>query len=50
MFDFKVLKCFQASLDIRLEISVVSTCVNLNKMSAHIKNLKIKISQYTDFG
>ena len=25
-------------MDIRLEISVVSTCVNLNKTSKHMKN------------
>ena len=30
-----------SKLDIRLEISVVSTCVNLNKMSVHVKKLKI---------
>ena len=31
-------------------ISVVITCVNLNKMNVHVKNLKIKDSQYTGFG
>ena len=33
---------FSSKLDIRLEISVVSTCVNLNKISVHVNNLKIK--------
>ena len=33
---------FSSKLDIRLVISVVSTCVNLNKMNVHVKNLKIK--------
>ena len=28
--------------DIRLVISEVITCVNLNKMNVHVKNLKIK--------
>ena len=31
---------FSSKLDIRLVISVVSTCVNLNKMNVHVKNLK----------
>ena len=33
---------FSRKLDIRLEISVASTCVNLNKMNVHVKNWKIK--------
>ena len=33
---------FSSKLDIRLVISVVFTCVNLNKMNMHVKNLKIK--------
>ena len=33
---------FSSKLDIRLVISVVITCVNLNKMNVHVKNLKIQ--------
>ena len=33
---------FSSKLDIGLVISVVITCVNLNKMNVHVKNLKIK--------
>ena len=33
---------FSSKLDIRLVISVVITCVNLNKMNVHVKNLKTK--------
>ena len=33
---------FSSKLDIRLVISVVITCVNLNKMNVHVINLKIK--------
>ena len=33
---------FSNKVDIRLVISVVFTCVNLNKMNVHVKNLKIK--------
>ena len=33
---------FSSKLDIRLVISVVITCVKLNKMNVHVKNLKIK--------
>ena len=33
---------FSSKLDIRLVISVVITCVNLNKMNVNVKNLKIK--------
>ena len=33
---------FSSKLDIRVVISVVITCVNLNKVIVHVKNLKIK--------
>ena len=33
---------FSSKLDIRLVISVVIACVNLNKMNVHVKNLKVK--------
>ena len=33
---------FLSKLDIRLVISVVITCLNLNKMYVHVENLKIK--------
>ena len=33
---------FSSKLDVRLVISVVITCVNLNKMNLHVKNLKIE--------
>ena len=33
---------FSSKLDIRLVISVVITCVNLNKMNVRMKNVKIK--------
>ena len=33
---------FSSKLDIRLVISVVITCVKLNKMNVHVRNLKIK--------
>ena len=33
---------FSSKLDIRLVISVVTTCVNLNEMNMHVKNFKIK--------
>ena len=33
---------FSLKLDIRLVISVVITCVNLNKLNVHVKNLKMK--------
>ena len=33
---------FSSKLDITLVISVVILCVNLNKMSVHVKDLKIK--------
>ena len=41
---------FSSKLDIRLVISVVITCVNLNKMNVHVKSLKLKDSQYTGLG
>ena len=33
---------FSSKLDIRLVISVVISCVKLNKMNVHVRNLKIK--------
>ena len=33
---------FSRKVDIRLVLAVVITCVNLNKMNVHVKNLKIK--------
>ena len=41
---------FSHKLDIRLVISVVITCVNLNKMNVHVKNLKIKRQPVHWFG
>ena len=41
---------FSSKLDIRLVISVVITCFNLNKMNVHVKNLKIKRQQVHLFG
>ena len=41
---------FSSKLDIRLVISVVVTCVNLNKMNVHVKNLKIKRQPVHWFG
>ena len=41
---------FSSKLDIRLVISVVITCVKLNKMSVHVKNLKIKRQPLHWFG
>ena len=41
---------FSSKLDIRPEISVVSTCVNLNKMNVHAKNWKIKNQPVHWFG
>ena len=41
---------FSSKLDIRLVISVVITCVNLNKMNVHVKNLKIKSQPVHWFG
>ena len=41
---------FSSKLDIRLVISVVISCVNLNKMNVHVKNLKIKRQPVHWFG
>ena len=41
---------FSSKLDIRLTISVVIICVNLNKMNMHVKNLKIKRQPVHWFG
>ena len=41
---------FSGKLDIRLVISVVITCVNLNKMNVHAKNLKMKRQPVQWFG
>ena len=41
---------FSSKLDIRLVISVVMTCVKLNKMNVHVKNLKIKRQPLHWFG
>ena len=41
---------FSNKVDIRLVISVVITCVNLNKMNVHVKNLKIKSQPVHWFG
>ena len=41
---------FSSKLDIRLMISVVITCVKLNKMNVHVKNLKIKRQPLHWFG
>ena len=41
---------FSSKLDIRLVISVVITCVNLDKMNVHVKNLKIKRQPVHSFG
>ena len=41
---------FYRKLDIRLLISVVITCENLNKMNVHVKNLKIKRQPVHWFG
>ena len=47
IFNFKM---FSSKLDIRQVISVVITCVNLNKMNVHAKNLKIKRQPVHLFG
>ena len=39
MLSFKM---FSSKLDNRLEVSVVRTCVNLNKMNVHVTDWKIK--------
>ena len=41
---------FSSKLDIRLVISIVITCVKLNKMNVHVKNLKIKRQPLHWFG
>ena len=41
---------FSNKFDIRLVISVVIICVNLNKMNVHVKNLKIKRQPVHWFG
>ena len=41
---------FSSKLDIRLEISVVRSCVKLNKMNVHLKNWKIKNQPVHRFG
>ena len=41
---------FSNKFDARLVISVVITCVNLNKMNVHVKNLKIKRQPIHWFG
>ena len=41
---------FSSKLDIALVISVVISCVNLNKMSVHVKDLKIKRQPVHWFG
>ena len=41
---------FSSKLDIGLVSSVVITCVKLNKMNVHVKNLKIKRQPIHWFG
>ena len=41
---------FSRKLNIRLVLSVVISCVNLNKMNVHVKNLKIKRQPVHWFG
>ena len=41
---------FSTKLGIRLAISVVIKCVNLNKMNLHVKNLKMKRQPVHLFG
>ena len=41
---------FSNKLDIRLVIPVVITCIHLNKMNVHVKNLKIKRQPVHWFG
>ena len=41
---------YSSKFDIRLVISVNITCVNLNKMNVHVKNLKIKRKPVLWFG
>ena len=49
-FKFYIFKMFSSKLDIRLVISVVITCVNLNRINVHVKNLKIKRQPIHWFG
>ena len=41
---------FSSKFDVRLVISVVITCVKLNKMNVHVKNVKIKRQPLNWFG
>ena len=41
---------FSSKFDIRLVRSVVITCVKLNKMNVHVKNLKVKRQPMPRFG
>ena len=41
---------FSSKLEIRLVISVAITCVNLNNMNVHVKNLKIRRQSVHWFG
>ena len=41
---------FSNKLDIRLVISIVTTCANLNKINVHVENLKIKRQPVHWFG
>ena len=41
---------FSSKLDMRLVISVVITCVNINKMNKQVKNLKITNQHVHCFG
>ena len=41
---------FSSKMDTRPDISVASTCVNLNKMNVHVKNWKIKNQPVHWFG
>ena len=49
-FKFQSFQMFSSKLDIRLVISAVITCVNRNKMTVHVKNLKIKRQLVNWFG
>ena len=46
---FLSFKMVSSKLDIRLEISVVRTCVYLNKLNVYLKNWKIKIQPVHKF-
>ena len=41
---------FSSKLDIRLVISEVIICVNINRMNMHVKNLKMKRQPVHWFG